>query len=74
MVRLLLSLCITGAAVCPPVTLHVTPSPPGYVQPAPHSRQSNEVHSVVVDMPQADSLEFASPDTWYRLPTASLSD
>jgi hypothetical protein len=71
MARVLLSLCLTGAAICPPVTLHVAPAPQGYVQPqhmaVARCKQGDDVHSVVVDMPQADSLESASPDT-YRLP------
>jgi hypothetical protein len=78
MIRVLLSLCLTGAAVCDPVTLHIAPTPPGYAQrqhpAAPRSKQSGEVHSVIVDLPQVDSLEFASPDTWYRLPIGSLPD
>jgi hypothetical protein len=78
MIRVLLSLCLTGAAVCDPVTLHLAPAPPGYAQRqytvAPRSTQSGEVHSVIVDSPQVDSLEFASPDTWYRLPIVSLPD
>jgi hypothetical protein len=56
----------------PPITLHVAPAPQGYFQTqrmvVARSKQGDEVHSVVVDMPQADSLEFASPHTWYRLP------
>jgi hypothetical protein len=28
----------------------------------------HEVHAVVVDMPQRDSLEHASPETWATLP------
>jgi hypothetical protein len=78
MVRLMLSLCLTGAAMCSSVTLHVAPRPLGYVQPrytvALNSKQGKEVHSVVVDMPKFESLEFASPDTWYRLPTEALPD
>jgi hypothetical protein len=38
------------------------------------SMQGNEVHSAVVDMPRVDSLEFASPDTWYKLPAEPLPD
>jgi len=75
MVRVVLSLCLTAAAVCPSVT---APAPPGYVQPqyaaALKSKRGNEVHAVVVDMPQVESLEFASPDTWYRLHQKSLAD
>jgi hypothetical protein len=78
MIRVLLSLCLTGAAVCFSISPHVAPAPPGYVQPryavALKSKQGSGVHSVVVDMPQVESLEFASPDTWYRLPTESLPD
>jgi hypothetical protein len=28
-----------------------------------------EVHAVVVDMPQRESLEYASPESWGTLPT-----
>jgi len=34
----------------------------------------NEVHAVVVDMPQRASLEYASPDTWGALPTFDPPD
>jgi hypothetical protein len=30
--------------------------------------EQDEVHSVVVDMPQVISLEYASPETWDELP------
>jgi hypothetical protein len=78
MVRVVLSLCLIGAVVCPSVARHVVSAPPRYVQPqhpvALKSQPGNEVHSVVVDMPHVGSLEFASPDTWYRLPKESLPD
>jgi hypothetical protein len=32
--------------------------------------EQNEVHSVVVDMPQVISLAYASPETWGSLPTS----
>jgi hypothetical protein len=35
---------------------------------APRSKR-DEVHSVVVDMPQVISLAYASPETWDGLPT-----
>jgi len=78
MVRVVLSLCLIGAVVWPATSWHVAAAPPGYVPlqyAAPlKSEQGNEVHSVVVDMPQVESLDFASPDTWYRLPQKSLPD
>ena len=37
--------------------------------PATETNRQREVHAVVVDMPQRESLEFASPDTWGALPT-----
>ena len=78
MVRMVLSLYLTGAAACPSVAGHLAPVSPSYVQPqytlALKSRQGNEIHSVLVDMPQVESLEFASPDTWYNLSSESLPD
>jgi hypothetical protein len=32
--------------------------------------EQEEVHSVVVDMPQVMSLAYASPETWGSLPTS----
>ena len=76
MIRMLL--CLTGAAVYAFAGLHLTPVPPGCVQPkdtvALQSERGNEVHSVVVDMPQVISLQFASPDTWARLPAEAQPD
>ena len=37
--------------------------------PSTETNHQREVHAVVVDMPQRESLEFASPDTWGALPT-----
>ena len=37
--------------------------------PATETNHQREVHAVVVDMPQRESLEFASPGTWGALPT-----
>jgi len=78
MVRVVLSLFLTGAAVCPSSPGYLAPVQRGYVQPqytlVLKSRQGNEIHSVLVDMPQVESLEFAAPDTWYRLPQKSLPD
>jgi len=34
----------------------------------------DEVHAVVVDMPQRASLEYASPDTWATLPNFNPPD
>jgi hypothetical protein len=35
--------------------------------------EQDEVHSVVVDMPQVISLAYASPETWGSLPTSVCS-
>jgi hypothetical protein len=93
MKRVLMSLCLTGAAVSAPTTLHlalalnlegddamstaitrnVSPSSPTCLQSteivAPQAEQ-DEVHSVVVDMPQIISLTYASPETWGSLPAS----
>jgi hypothetical protein len=77
----LLSLCLIGATVSAPTNLgagdskaiarDVSPSSPTWVQSteilALQSEQ-DEVHSVVVDMPQVISLTYASPETWGSLP------
>jgi hypothetical protein len=57
MVRVLLSLSLI-TAIPPPTTVH----------PA----EGNQAHSVVVDMPRVESLEFASPDSWDKLPPEVL--
>lgn len=60
-------------AVCTAITRNVSPSSSTCVQltqiVAPQAEQ-DEVHSVVVDMPQVISLTYASPETWGSLPTS----
>jgi hypothetical protein len=53
MKRVLLLLCLIGAAV-PPVSAQST--------------EQDELPAVVVDMPKIISLSYASPDTWGDLP------
>ncbi len=71
-------LCLAGAAVYASAGLHLTSAPAGRVQPENtvvlQSERGDEVHSVIVDMPQVVSLDFASPDTWDRLPTEAQPD
>jgi hypothetical protein len=79
MKRVLLSLCLIGAAVSPSTILSIahafdleaddamsklTLLPHPCAQPAGR----DEVHAVVVDMPEVISLSYASPDTWDDLP------
>ncbi len=80
MKRVLLALCLIGTAVpfttLPIAIAHafdleaddvmssVTLLSPPYVQ----STEQDEVHAVVVDMPEVISLSYASPDTWDELP------
>jgi hypothetical protein len=79
MKRVLLSVCLMVAAVCAPTSLHITPASnlvPGDVMskatllshPCVQSTEQDEVHAVVVDMPEVISLSYASPDTWDELP------
>jgi hypothetical protein len=53
MKRVLLFLCLIGAAVSPV---------------SAQSNEQDEVHAAVVDMPETISLSYASPDTWGDLP------
>ena len=46
------------------VMSHATP----LSRPCVQSREQDEVHAVVVDMPKVISLSYASPDTWDELP------
>ena len=79
MKRVLLWLCLIAAAVSPSTTLSIAhafdleaddaPSkatllPDRCLQPT----ERDEVHAVVVDMPEVISLSYASPDTWDELP------
>ena len=90
MKHVLLSLCLTAAAVSAPTALDLTRalSPEGddamstwtacsSSRPCTQSTEivalqseRDEVHSVVVDMPQVISLAYASPETWGSLPTS----
>jgi hypothetical protein len=90
MKHVLLSLCLTAAAVSAPTALDLTralspegddaistwtvcsSSHPGAQSTEIVALQSerDEVHSVVVDMPQVISLAYASPETWGSLPTS----
>jgi hypothetical protein len=71
----LLSLFLTGAIVSAPTALDFTPAPSvlGEVSAtlqstAAFQAEQDEVHAVVVDMPEVRSLEYASPETWGSLP------
>ena len=75
MKRVLLSLCLSGAVVSAPTALDLTPAPNlrGEVSAtlqstAAFQAEQDEVHAVVVDMPEVMSLEYASPETWGNLP------
>jgi hypothetical protein len=89
MKHVLLSLCLTAAAVSAPTALDFTRalSPEGdegmstwtgsssrlCAQPTEIvalQSERDEVHSVVVDMPQVISLAYASPETWGSLPAS----
>jgi hypothetical protein len=63
MKRALLARLLTGAVVCAPTALHFA-----------YAGNLDEVHSVVVDMPQTISLSHASPDTWDSLPASVHPD
>jgi hypothetical protein len=84
MKHVLLSLCLTTAAITAPTTLtrlsnldgavamrsaiSYTPNCIRSSEIVVFSSDQREVHAVVVDMPQRASLEYASPDTWDTLP------
>jgi hypothetical protein len=57
MKRAFLARLLIGAVVCAPASLHFA-----------YAGNLDEVHSVVVDMPQTISMSHASPDTWDTLP------
>ena len=75
MKHVLVSFCLTLAAVFAPTTIYLNPvdvalrtancSPSIVVA----RTDQHEVHAVVVDMPQRASLEYASPESWGALPT-----
>ena len=84
MKHVLLSFCLTTAAISTPTTLPrlsnldgavalqtAISSTPNYIRSSEIvvlSSDQREVHAVVVDMPQRASLEHASPETWATLP------
>ena len=73
MKRVLVSFCLSLAIVFAPTT----PSPVDVAMRTANCIPSivvartdqQEVHAVVVDMPQRASLEYASPESWGTLPT-----
>jgi hypothetical protein len=78
MKRVLLALCLIGAAV-PSTTLpiahafdleadDVMSKATLLSHPCVQSTEQDELHAVVVDMPKVISLSYASPDTWDELP------
>jgi hypothetical protein len=78
MKHVLLALCLSGAVISAPTALDFTPAPNIHGDDAVTPLQSteivarlfeqDEVHAVVVDMPQVISLTYASPETWGSLP------
>jgi hypothetical protein len=81
MKHVLLSFCLTTAALCPPTPVHfldgdvaMRTAIPSTLNCTPSSEivvlpsEEHEVHAVVVDMPQQASLAHASPETWGTLP------
>jgi hypothetical protein len=77
MKHVLVSFCLTLAAVFAPTTPYLNPV--DVVMRTANGIPSTEivvattdwhaVHAVVVDMPQRASLEYASPESWGALPT-----
>jgi len=77
MKHVLVLFCLTLAAVFAPATSYLNPVdvammtanciPSTEIVVATTGQQ--EVHAVVVDMPQRASLEYASPESWGALPT-----
>jgi len=75
MKRVLLLLCLIGAAVSPSITGafraeadDATSKATLVSRPCVQSTEQGEVHAVVVDIPVIISLTYASPDTWGDLP------
>jgi hypothetical protein len=77
MKHVLVSSCLTLAAVFSPTTPNLDPVdvamrganriPSTEIVVA--TTDEHEVHAVVVDMPQRASLEYAPPESWGTLPT-----
>ena len=82
MKHVLVSFCLTLAAVFAPTTPYLNPVdvamrtanciPSTEIVIA--TTDQLEVHAVVVDMPQRASLEYASPESWGTLPTLDPPD
>ena len=86
MKRVLLSLCLSGAVISAPIALDWRPaqggdpvsvaaisnaeSPFQSIETVVIRSEQDEVHAVVVDMPQEISLAYADPKTWGDLPMA----
>jgi hypothetical protein len=86
MKRVLLSLCLSGAVISAPIALDWRParggdpisvaairnaeSPFQSIETVAIRSEQDEVHAVVVDMPQEISLAYADPKTWGDLPMA----
>ena len=81
MKRVLLALCLFGAAVPSTTIAHAFDleaddamsratllSHPSHPCVQSTEQDQDEVHAVVVDMPKVISLSYASPDTWDELP------
>src|SRR5262245_57977331 len=84
MKRVLLSLCLSGAVISGPSALDWRPaqggdpisvaairnaeSPFQSAETVAFRYEQNEVHAVVVDMPQEISFTYADPKTWGNLP------
>ena len=76
MKRVLLALCLFGAAVPSTTIAHAfdleaddaMSSATLLSPPCVQSTEQDAVHAVVVDMPKVISLSYASPDTWDELP------
>ena len=77
MKHVLVSFCLTLAAVFAPTTPHLNPVDVAMrtancitsTEMVVATTDQHEVHAVVVDMPQRASLEYASPESWGTLPT-----
>ena len=74
MKHVLVSFCLSLAAVFAPTTtslnaVDVAMRTANCIPSIVVARTDQEVHAVVVDMPQRASLEYASPESWGTLPT-----
>ena len=75
MKHVLVSFCLTLAAVFAPTTPYLNPVDVAMRTAIPSTEivvattDQRAVHAVVVDMPQRASLEYASPESWATLPT-----